>query len=117
MFYARLPKSVVSDILGDLQVFSWQYGPLSLHVNEEARARFLSAYFNRIEALFSGLVYNTPGEMLEGKMSTKDRIEYQFRIYGGITIVFIEVKLNVGGLAERLNCYAQVIAECDGEFK
>jgi hypothetical protein len=88
-----------------------------MHINEEARARFLSAYFNRTVALFSGLVFNTPEEMLEGKMSTKGRIEYQFKIYGGITIVFIEVKLDIGGLAERLNCYAQVIAECDGEFR
>jgi hypothetical protein len=117
MFCARLPKSVVSDILGDLQVFSWQYGPLSMHINEEARACFLSAYFNRTVALFSGLVFNTPEEILEDKMSTKGRIEYQFKIYGGITIVFIEVKLNIGGLVERLNCYAQVIAECDGEFR
>jgi hypothetical protein len=117
MFCARLPKSVVSEILGDLQVVSWQYGPLSMHINEEARARFLAAYFNRIVALFSGLMFNTLEEMLEGKMSTKGRIEYQFRIYGGVSILFIEVKLNVGGLTERLNCYAQVIAESDGEFR
>jgi hypothetical protein len=116
MFCARLPKSVFSDILVDLQVFSWQYGPLSMHANEEARARFLSAYFNRIVALFSGLLFNTPEEMLEGKIATKGCIEYQFTIYGGVTVIFIEVKLNVGSLAERLNYYAQVIAECDGEF-
>jgi hypothetical protein len=110
MFCARLPKSVFSDILVDLQVFSWQYGPLSMHADEKARARFLSAYFNRIVALFSGLLFNTP-------MTTKDRIKYQFTIYGGVTVVFIQVKLNVGSLAERLNYYAQVIAECDGEFR
>lgn len=88
-----------------------------MHINEESRARFLSAYFNRIVALFSGLVFNTPEEMLEGKVLTKGRIKHQFKIYGGVTIVFIEVKLNIGGLTERLNCYAQVIAECDGEFR
>jgi hypothetical protein len=115
MFYARLPKSVFSEILGDLQVFTWQYGPLSSHRSEDGRAHFLSGYFNRIVALFSGLLFNTPEEMLEGK--TKDRIEYQFQIYGGTTVVFIEVKLSIGGEAERLNCYAQVIAECDGGFK
>jgi hypothetical protein len=117
MFCARLPKSVFSEILGDLQVFSWQYGPLSMHVNEEGRARFLSGYFNKIVALFCGLLFNTPEEILEGKIVTKDRIEYQFKTYGGVTVVFIEVKLDVGNLAERLNCYAQVIAECDGMFR
>ena len=117
MHCARLPDSVFSQILNNLQDFSWQYGPLSRHVNEEARARYLSGYFNKIVSLFSGLLLNTPEEMLEGKIATKGRIEYQFKTYGGVTVVFIEVKLNVGGLAERLNCYAQVIAECDGELR
>src|SRR5271155_6031467 len=110
MFCARLPDSVFSQILVDLQVFSWQYGPLSKHDNEEARARFLSGYFNRIVALFSGLLFNTPEEMLEGKIATKGRIEYQFKTYGGVTVVFIEVKRDVGSRTERLNYYAQVIA-------
>ena len=117
IFYARLPKSVFSGILFDLQVFSWQYGPLSMHVNEEGRARFLSGYFNRIVALFSGLLFNKPEPMLEGKITTKGRIEYQFKMYGGVTVIFIEVKLSIGNITERLNCYAQVIAECDGEFR
>ena len=66
-------------------------------------------------ALFSGLVFNTPETetILEGRITTKGRIEYQFLTYGGVTVVFIEVKLEIGGLAERLNCVAQVIAECD----
>ena len=59
-------------------------------------------------ALFSGLLFNTPEAISEGK------IEYQFKTYGGVTVVFIKVKLDVGNLTERLNCYAQVIAECDG---
>jgi hypothetical protein len=117
MFCARLPNSVFSGILTDLQEFSWQYGPLSMHTNEEARSRFLSGYFNKIVALFSGLLYNTPEDALEGRIATKGRIEYQFKTYGGVTVLFIEVKMQVGSLTERLNCYAQVIAECDGEFR
>jgi hypothetical protein len=117
MFCARLPHSVFSEICDDLQLFEWQYGPLSEHDSEEARSRYLSGYFNRIVALFSGLLYNTPEAILEGKIITKGRIEYQFKIYGGVTVVFIEVKLDTGSLTERLNCYAQVIAECDGEFR
>jgi hypothetical protein len=65
-------------------------------------------------ALFSGLLFNTPETLLEGRMTTKGRIEYQFKTYGGITVVFIEVKVELGNLAERLNFFAQVIAECDG---
>ena len=117
MFCARLPNSVFSKILVDLQDFEWQYGPLNMHDNEEARAHFLSGYFNQIVGLFSGLLLNKLEAVLEGKIITKGRIEYQFRTYGGVTVVFIEVKLDVGNLAERLNCYAQVIAECDGEFR
>jgi hypothetical protein len=49
-------------------------------------------------------------------MTTKGRIEYQFKVYGGITVLFIEVKLAIGSATERLDCYAQVIAECDGMF-
>jgi len=65
-------------------------------------------------ALFSGLLFNIPETILEGKLTTKGRIEYQFTTYGGVTVVFIEVKLDIGSLTERLNCFAQVIAECDG---
>ena len=61
-------------------------------------------------ALFSGLVFNTP----ETRLTTKGRIEYQFLTYGGVTVIFVEVKLEIGGSTERLNCLAQVIAECDG---
>ena len=43
-------------------------------------------------------------------------MEYQFKTYGGITVIFIEAKLEIGSLTERLNCIAQVIAECDGMF-
>ena len=35
-------------------------------------------------------------------------------MYGVVTIGFIEVKLEIGGFINRLNCVAQVIAECDG---
>jgi len=64
-------------------------------------------------ALFSGIVLNTPETALEDRI-TKGRIEYQFRTYGGVIVVFIVVKLKIGGLTERLDCVAQVIAECNG---
>jgi hypothetical protein len=69
-------------------------------------------------ALFSGLLLNRPGEILESKVTTTDRIEYRFKmVYGGVTVVFIIVKPDIGNLTERLDCYAQVIAECDGKFR
>ena len=62
-------------------------------------------------------VFYATHQKQEDKITTKGRIEYQFKTYGGVTVVFIEVKLDTGSLTERLNCYAQVIAECDGEFR
>jgi len=136
MFHARLPKASFPIIIGDLRRLEKQYGSMAKHENEEARSRYLSGvgnpsnfrnptvigkslltsrqFFNEIVALFSGLLFNTPETILEGRLATKGRIEYQFKTYGGITVVFIEVKLELGGLTERLNCLAQVIVECDG---
>ena len=65
-------------------------------------------------ALFSGLLFNTPETILEGKITTKGRVEYLFKTYGGITVIFIEVKVNIGNPTERLNFFGQVIAEGDG---
>jgi len=139
MFHARLPSRIFPLIVDDLQMFETQYGPMNKHRNEEARSRYLSGvgspnnfrnstvigkslltsrqYFNRIVRLFSGLLFNTPEAILEGRLTTKGRIEYQFKTYGGITVVFIEVKLEIGNSTERLNCVAQVIAECDGMIR
>lgn len=68
-------------------------------------------------ALFSGVIYNTPETLLEGRLTNKERIEYQFKVYGGVTVVLIEVKTEIGGFNGHLNCIAQLIAECDGGFK
>lgn len=40
--------------------------------------------------------------------------EYQFKVCGALTVVFIEVKLSLGTSTERLNTVAQVIAEANG---
>ena len=136
MFHARLPNAMFPLILNDIEMLGTQYGPMGEHGNEEARSRYLSAvgspnnfrnptvigkslltsrqYFNRIVFLFSGLLLNTPETVLDSRITTKGRIEYHFKTYGGVTIVFIEVKLVLGSATERLDCVAQVIAECDG---
>jgi hypothetical protein len=132
--HARLPNVVSTQIVKDPRVLEAQYGPMSKHENEEARSRYLSGvgspgyfgnqfvigksllltsrqFFNQTVALFSGHLFNTPEALLDGRLTTKDRIEYQFKTYGGITVVFIEVKPVIGSLAEHLN---YDIAECGG---
>jgi len=99
MFGARLPNSVFSGILVDLQRFSLQYGLMDEHDNEEARARFLSGYFNQTVALFSGFLFNTPEATLEGKMTANGHIEYEFKTYG-VTVIFIEVKMEISSQTE-----------------
>jgi hypothetical protein len=64
--------------------------------------------------MFGGLLVNTPEAPLQGTMTKRGRIEYQYRVYGGVTVLFIEVKLELGNDMELLNFIAQVIAECDG---
>jgi hypothetical protein len=138
MFYARLPNEIFLLIVNDIRMFGAQYGRMIDHKNEEARSRYLSSvgsssnfrnlsvagkpiltlgqYYNRIVALFSGNLINTPETLIEGRITTKGHIEYQFQTYGAINVVLIEVKLEIGNQQERLNFVAQVIAECDGMF-
>ena len=71
-------------------------------------------FFNRTIGLFSGLLLNTPETVIDGRLTTKGRIKYHFKTYGGVTVVFVEVKLVIGSDAERIDYVAQVIAECDG---
>ena len=47
-------------------------------------------------------------------MTTKGCIEYQFLVFGGLSILLIEVKYVLGNAEERVNAIAQVIALCDG---
>ena len=46
-------------------------------------------------------------------MATKGRIEYQFLVFGGVSILVIEVKYKLGDPNEWLDAIAQVIAECE----
>jgi hypothetical protein len=47
-------------------------------------------------------------------LTTRGRVEYHFLVFGGLSVLVIEVKLLLGTADERLNAIAQVIAECDG---
>ncbi|KAL1967432.1 hypothetical protein VTN77DRAFT_3217 [Rasamsonia byssochlamydoides] len=56
MSCARLPNGVFREIIEDLEAFAVQYGNMEGRENGKARARYLSGFFNRIVALFSGLI-------------------------------------------------------------
>ena len=51
---------------------------------------------------------------MPGRITTKGSIEYQLRVFEGLSVVYIEVKLEVGTGEEHINAVAQLIAEADG---
>jgi hypothetical protein len=127
---ARIPTSLFKSIVGDLEIVMNQYGEPRDHKNEEARSRFLAPVsaqrfpslllrsrfyqlFNRTIARFKLTIRNTP-ESMTGRMTTRGRIEYHFLVFGGLSILVIEVKYILGNAEERLNAIAQFIDECDG---
>jgi len=52
---------------------------------------------------------------IPGRMMTKGRIEYHFKVFGALTILFTEIKLEIGSADELHDTIAQVIAESDGK--
>lgn len=60
---------------------------------------------------FGGAIQNTPESLMSGRI-TKDRIDYHFKTFGLITVVFVEMEPEPGN---RLNVIAQVIKECEGQ--
>jgi hypothetical protein len=42
MSYARVPNSILSAIVSDLQSLEAQYGTMEMHLNEETRSRYLA---------------------------------------------------------------------------
>ena len=47
---------------------------------------------------------------------TKGRVEYHFLVFGGLSVLVIQVKYELGTSEERLDAIAQVVAECDGIY-
>ncbi|KAA8900056.1 hypothetical protein FN846DRAFT_781986, partial [Sphaerosporella brunnea] len=54
-----------------------------------------------------------PESMLLGAVTTRGRIEYQYRSFGSVNVVFIEIKLVLGTVSERMDAIAQALAEGD----
>jgi len=97
----------------DIDVMLMQYGAPPEHQTEEARSRFFSLVFNHLVKQFTFMLRNNPETMIEGRIGTQGRIEYFFKAFGAIAILFIEMKLKRPNDTERLKAIAQVIAESD----
>jgi hypothetical protein len=65
-------------------------------------------------AEFAGSILNTPESFASGRI-TRDRVDYHFRTCDILTVVFVQVDLQVGGDDDRSDAIAQLIEECDGE--
>ena len=107
-----------------------QDGSLQNHTTEEARSRFLAPVsilpitariteflnihqiFNRLVAQFGSSIQNTPESLMNGRITTRGKM-YHFKTFSALT--FVEAKLKIGSVEERLNVIAQVIAECDSQ--
>jgi hypothetical protein len=131
LYRSRIPTSLFRAIVQDMDVLLHQYGPPIEHETEEATSRFLapvrgtlllrrnsdhcSQIFNRLIAQFGFAFINLPESILDGRVTTRGKIEYYFKAFGSVAVLFIEVKLKIGSRKERLDAIAQTIAECDGQ--
>jgi hypothetical protein len=133
---SRIPTALFKEIVADMDTLVMQFGTLrptlrQRQITEDARSRvlapvsiivslsdcrFLNAYqiFNRLVAEFAGSILNTPESFASGRI-TRDRVDYHFRTCGILTVVFVQVDLQVGGPDDRLDAIAQLIEECDGQ--
>jgi hypothetical protein len=71
--------------------------------------------FNRLVAQFGSSFQNTPESLMNGHIATRGKIEYYFKTFSALTVVFVEARLKVGSVEERMNAIAQVMAECDSQ--
>lgn len=113
LYRSRIPTSLFKSIVQDMDILLPQYGPPIEHETEEATSRFLAPIFNRLVAQFGFAFRNLPESILDGRVTTRGKIEYYFKAFGSISALFIEVKLKIGSRKERMDAIAQVIAECD----
>jgi hypothetical protein len=132
---ARIPTYMFKEIIQDVEIIMTQYGDPAEHQTKEAILRFLATVrsetsaspmlfwrllaafhrlLNRTVALLKSSIQNIPETIIMGRLTTKGRIEYHFRVFRGLSVLVIEVKLSLGTSEERRNAVAQVIAECDG---
>lgn len=111
---SRVPTSLFRSIVQDIDVLLPQYGPLIEHETEGVTSRFLAPIFNRLIAQFGFAFRNKPEPIMDGRVTTKGKIEHYFNAFGSIAVLFIEVKLRTGTAREKMDAIAQMIAKCVG---
>ena len=127
---SRIPTALFKSIVQDINPMMIQYGPPDVHETEETRSRFLSPVscepkicvsrqhfpqvFNHLVPVFEFAFRNLSESILQDCLTEKGRVEYYFRAFGSISLLFVEFNLKTGTPKERLDAIGQVIAECDG---
>jgi len=71
--------------------------------------------FSCLVTLFDFTIRNLPEASLEGRVTTKGRVEYCFRAFRSVVFLLVKFKFKLVGPKDRLDAIAQVIAECDGQ--
>ncbi|TDL16563.1 hypothetical protein BD410DRAFT_731203 [Rickenella mellea] len=113
LYRSRVPNVIFRSIVEDIDMLILQYGPLMDQANEEATSRTLSPIFNRLVAIFEHAIINEHESIIYGRLTTKGRIEYHFKTFGAVAILFVEVKHLIRSLNDKMDAIGQVIAECD----
>lgn len=85
--------------------------PMSIKRKRQCQVHYNHQIFNHLVKQFGFVLRNKPETMVNDCIGT--HIEYFFKIYGAVTLLYIEMRLKVGNDNERLKIIAQAIAECD----
>lgn len=118
-----------------LKTWILQHGGFPAHLTIEATFHFLSPVgvfqfsshckkltllalqiFNHLVPQFDSIFRNLPESIIESRITNKKRIEYYLRAFGSISVLVVEVRLQVLNDQARLDAIAQVIAECNGQL-
>ena len=84
------------------------------HTTEEARSRFLAPVSilpittRTTEFFLISIRFSIAWWLMNGRITTRGKIEYHFKTFGVITVVFVEIKLKIGSDEERMNVIVQV---------
>ncbi|KIJ55143.1 hypothetical protein M422DRAFT_41211 [Sphaerobolus stellatus SS14] len=108
----RLSRSLVTQIVHDIDVKFVEYGRPAAHLNETARNHCLGAIFSRIVSVFDGIFSNKSEQLIRTDISAKrGQIEHLWVACESICVNFVEVKLN--DPQDALVVDAQIILEAD----
>lgn len=97
---AHIPTSMFKDIVQDLEIAMNQCEcsnilRMLLFLDFFLCSR-LYQLLDQTVALFKSTIRDTPECIIPGRMTTKGRVEYHFSVFGGLSVLVIEVKYNWG---------------------